>query len=357
MKNIDNKIDLTICIPAYESNLFLQRALNSVIPLTSIKLEILISDDSKNTNLLNTVKSFKNNYPKLLVNYHKQRKNLGVAYNKKWLLENSKGTLVSFLEHDDIILNHKFYFDSVTEFKKNKYYKMYFGNTVIEENNTRRNMRLYLPPTHGQLLPLKNHRFIKNFLRTSKYNYISLSWSSVIFDKEATLNLGGFSNKYLMTSDEAKLVSSFHNEENMMFMILVASHYGVKYTSCIVSQRFLSRESFSNFNSNSSRNKNLDCEFINLIRVSAITNNYLFRYYLIKKAIWIGVPKYDTNILSIIGDTKLNRIILLTSFLSHKIYSPLAYPLRFIYGYLIRLTRIIRNNPAEIIHRLYHVIR
>lgn len=357
MKDSNNKIDLTICIPAYESNLFLQRALNSLIPLTTINLEILISDDSKNINLLNTVKSFKNKYPKLLVNYHKQINNLGVAYNKKWLIENSKGTLVTFLEHDDIIVNHKFHFDSVADFKKNKYYKIYIGNTVIEENNTLRNMQLYLPPTHGQLLTLEKYHFIKKLLRTSKFNYISLSWSSIIFDREVTLNLAGFSNKYLMTADEAQLVSSFHNEENMMFLILVASHYGVKYTSNIVSQRSLSRESFSKLNSNSSRSKNLDCEFINLIRVSAITDNYLIRYYLIKKAIWIGVPEYDTNILSIIGDTKLNRFILLTSFLSHKIYSPLAYPFRFIYGYLIRLTRIIRNDPAEIIRRLYHVIR
>ena len=36
----------------------------------------IIKEAIKNTNLLNTVKSFKNNHPKLLVNYHKQSKNL-----------------------------------------------------------------------------------------------------------------------------------------------------------------------------------------------------------------------------------------------------------------------------------------
>jgi len=357
MKNINNKIDLTICIPAYESNYFLQRALNSVIPLKNINLEILVSDDSKNTNLLNTVNRFKKNNPELLVNYHKQKSNLGVAYNKKWLLENAKGTLVSFLEHDDVILNHNFYFDSIREFKKNNYYKIYIGNTVIEENNIKRNMQMFLPATYGQLLPLKKYHFIKNFLRTSKFNYISLSWSSIIIDRVITLNLGGFSNRYLMTSSEAKLVNSFHNEENMMFLILVASHYGVKYTSGTVSQRCISSESFSNFNRNKSINRTLDCEFIHLIRTSEITNNPVFKYYLIKKAIWIGVPSYNRKILNIIGDTKLNRIIILISLLSHSIYNPLVNPLRFIHGYLIRLVWIIRNNPREIIHRLNNIIR
>jgi len=357
MKNIDNKIDLTICIPAYESNFFLQRALNSVIPLKAIKIEILISDDSKYTDLLNTVNSFKHNNPKFCVNYHKQKNNLGVAYNKKWLLENSKGILVSFLEHDDVILNHKFYFDSITEFKKNDYYKIFIGNTVVEEKNIKRNMQMYLPPTNGRLLPLKNYHFIRNFLRTSKFNYTSLSWSSIIFDREVTLKLGGFSNKYLMTPYEAKLVSSFHNEENMMFLILIASHYGIKYTSNVVSQRYLSSESFSILNSSKSITSTVDCEFINLIRISLITNDYLVRYYLIKKAIWIGVPTYNKNLLSIIGDTKLNRIIILISVLSYKIYNPLVFPLRFIHGYLIRLVRIIRKNPSEIIYRLNLILR
>jgi glycosyltransferase involved in cell wall biosynthesis len=357
MKDIDDKIDLTICIPAYESKCFLQRALNSVIPLKDIKLEILISDDSQKNNLLDTVISFKNDNPDLIVNYHKQRDNLGVAYNKKWLLENSQGSLVSFLEHDDIILNHKFYFDSITEFAKDSYYKIYFGNTVIEENNIERNMRIYLPPTHEQLLPLKKYHFISNFLRTSKFNFISLSWSSIVFDRKATLDLGGFSNKYLMTFTQAKSVSSFHNEENMMFLILVASHYGVKYTSSIVSKRYLNSQSFSNSNVSKSKKNNLDCEFINLIRISALTNDSLTRYYLIKKAIWIGVPNYDRNLLNIIGNNSFNRIIILISFLSCKIYSPIVYLPRFVHGYLIRLVRIIRSNPDQIIRRLNHIIR
>jgi glycosyltransferase involved in cell wall biosynthesis len=357
MNNMDNKIDLTICIPAFESNYLLRRALNSIILLKNIKLEILISDDSINGNLLQTVNNFKKDNPDLLVNYHKQKNNLGVAYNKKWLIENSTGTLVSFLEHDDIILNHKFYFDSIIEFKKNNYYKIYIGNTVIEENGIKRNMQMYLPPTYEQLLPLKKHHFIKNFLRTSKFNYISLSWSSIIIDRIATLNLGGFSNRYLMTFSEAKSIKSFHNEENMMFLILVATKYGVKYTSSTVSQRYISSESFSNFNSSNSLNKTLNCEFIYLIRISGIMNSHLFKYYLIKKAIWIGVPSYDRNILKIIGDTKLNRIIILISLLSYNIYSPLVYPFRLIHGYLIRLVWIIRNNPREIINRLNNIIR
>jgi len=122
-------------------------------------------------------------------------------------------------------------------------------------------------------------------------------------------------------------------------------------------ERYLNSQSFSNSNVSKSKNKNLDCEFINLIRVSALINNYLIKYYLIKKAIWIGVPNYDRNLLNIIGNNNYNRIIILISLLSHKIYGPLVYLPRLVYGYLIRFVRIIRSNPTQIIRRLNRIMR
>lgn len=92
---------VSICIPTYNGDVFLQEALNSIKNQTYKNIEVIISDDNSEDRTLEIINNFKKdvNFP-VLVYSHKPN---GIGANWNNCVKNANGKYIQFLFQDDIL--------------------------------------------------------------------------------------------------------------------------------------------------------------------------------------------------------------------------------------------------------------
>ncbi len=93
---------VSICIPVFNADAFIETTLNSVISQTYKELEILIVDDGSTDSSLEIIESLNDKRIKIL-----QQQNLGAAYARNLALRHAKGEFIQFLDADDILSKDK----------------------------------------------------------------------------------------------------------------------------------------------------------------------------------------------------------------------------------------------------------
>ncbi len=99
---------VSVLIPSYNQPKFCQEALDSALAQTYKNIEILIGDDSTNTDVKNMVKPYLKKYPNIKFFYH-DGKPYGGGKNMNTLLNDCSGEYVNFLLHDDLFYPEKIY--------------------------------------------------------------------------------------------------------------------------------------------------------------------------------------------------------------------------------------------------------
>lgn len=95
----DNKLDLSIIIPVYNSEKYIRECLDSIFKnVTSYKFEVIIVDDGSTDDSLKIVEEYKNNNLKIL----KQR-NKGAASARNYALNYATGEYIAFIDSDDYV--------------------------------------------------------------------------------------------------------------------------------------------------------------------------------------------------------------------------------------------------------------
>ena len=95
---------VSIILPTYNREKYLNRSIDSVLNQTYKNWELLIIDDGSNDKTLLIVKSYLNKFPNIRYFFHENR---GAAYSMNIGMENSRGKFVTFLGSDDEYLaNH-----------------------------------------------------------------------------------------------------------------------------------------------------------------------------------------------------------------------------------------------------------
>lgn len=121
---------VSIIIPYYKSEKYIDKTINSVLNQTYKKWEIIIIDDEnseKSRKILSSYKSKK-------INILKNSKNLGVANSRNKGIKKSKGTYVAFLDSDDYW--HKDKLKSQIKFmKKNNHKFSYTSYSAFKDDN------------------------------------------------------------------------------------------------------------------------------------------------------------------------------------------------------------------------------
>lgn len=99
---------ITVCIPAYKSESWLQETISSLNSQTLQDFRVLISVDGYDLDTFEKLRSMLLNR-----NYkiHLQKQLLGWVGNTNWLLENAKTSFVCILPHDDLF--HPFYLEEL----------------------------------------------------------------------------------------------------------------------------------------------------------------------------------------------------------------------------------------------------
>ena len=90
---------ISVIIPYYKNQNFIEQTVNSVINQTYTKIEIIIVYDNGTFDELNHIKKIKDKDPriKLIIN----KKNIGAGKSRNKAIKISKGSFIAFLDADD----------------------------------------------------------------------------------------------------------------------------------------------------------------------------------------------------------------------------------------------------------------
>lgn len=103
---MNNKILLSIAIPTHNRAAYLEKLLNNILPQAKEleeRVEICISNNDSTDNTQEVVMNFKEKYPGL-INYNKNKKNLGFDRNILKVIKMSKGNFVWLFGDDDLMI-------------------------------------------------------------------------------------------------------------------------------------------------------------------------------------------------------------------------------------------------------------
>lgn len=94
-----NLLPLSVVIPVYNGEKYLEEAINSVLGQTFTDYELLIIDDGSTDSSIKIIQSIKDSRIRLL----KNEKNQGVAYTRNVGLKEAKGEYLAWMDCDDLI--------------------------------------------------------------------------------------------------------------------------------------------------------------------------------------------------------------------------------------------------------------
>lgn len=92
---------VSVCLPTYNGEKYLQQALDSLKPQTYKNLELVVSDDNSQDNSLELVENFQKTWKFPVYIYNHQPTSIGANWNN--CLKYSNGKYIKFLFQDDIL--------------------------------------------------------------------------------------------------------------------------------------------------------------------------------------------------------------------------------------------------------------
>lgn len=97
----DEKIKITIGLPVYNAESFLQKKLDSLLLQTFSKFELIISDNGSTDDTLKICKEYIQKDKR--IQYFRHEKNIGITWNFNFVLSKAKGQFFMWTAVDDII--------------------------------------------------------------------------------------------------------------------------------------------------------------------------------------------------------------------------------------------------------------
>lgn len=94
----DNKVLISICIPAYKNTLYIKRLLDSIAIQTFKNFEVIVTDDSPNTEVEQLCNEY---YKKLNLKYFKNDTNLNTPENWNEGIRRATGRWIKLMHDDD----------------------------------------------------------------------------------------------------------------------------------------------------------------------------------------------------------------------------------------------------------------
>lgn len=103
--NTSENVKVSVCIPTYNSALYIRAAIDSVLIQEFKDYEILIVDDCSSDDTKMIIEKYTKKYPQ--IRFYINKKNLGIVGNFNKCLDLSSGEYIKFLLADDLFLDRK----------------------------------------------------------------------------------------------------------------------------------------------------------------------------------------------------------------------------------------------------------
>lgn len=149
---------ISVCIPVYNTEKYIERAVLSIINQSFQNFEIIIVNDNSNDNTSNIIKRLQNEDNRIRIINH--LKNSGVYNSRVEAALNSNGKYILFLDPDDTILRQNLFeclynyninynldiIEFLVYFKKENKTRIYYPkNTILNHNHSYNNNIIYQP--------------------------------------------------------------------------------------------------------------------------------------------------------------------------------------------------------------------
>ncbi|MBE6149980.1 MAG: glycosyltransferase [Firmicutes bacterium] len=108
---------LTIIIPCYNVENYIEKCLDSIIKQSIEKYEIILIDDCSKDNTLNIIKKFKKEHSNLDITVLNNETNMGAGASRNLAVSKAKFDYISFVDSDDI-LSENYYKEMLIELNK-----------------------------------------------------------------------------------------------------------------------------------------------------------------------------------------------------------------------------------------------
>lgn len=122
---------VSIIMPSYNTENFIDEAINSVLNQTYKNWELIIVDDASTDSTDEVVEKFLNDRR---IHYIKNKENYGAAVSRNFAIKQAKGKWIAFLDSDDIWLPQKLE-RQINFMIKNKYSFSYANYIEIDEKS------------------------------------------------------------------------------------------------------------------------------------------------------------------------------------------------------------------------------
>lgn len=98
---MNDSILLSVIVPVYNTEKFLDKCIMSILMQTGINLELILIDDCSTDNSMNICQKYAKIDKRII--YHRFRENLGVSMARNFGIEESKGKYITFVDSDDYV--------------------------------------------------------------------------------------------------------------------------------------------------------------------------------------------------------------------------------------------------------------
>ena len=233
---------VSIVIPCYGTEKYIDRCLNSIINQTYKDLEIILVNDASPNEMESILERYKNQDDRIKIITHK--KNKGLFRARISGADNSTGDYICFIDSDDYV-SHDYIRNLVHSIEIEKA-DMVFSNTILEEKNEQKIYNLF----DFHIKEIKNEECIQAYFNQKGLNY---RWHT-IWNKLYKMDLWKKARKYydeikthlIMTEDFAFSTVLFYFCTKIVFNEY-ANYY---YCSNIESSTSLDKASYNKYQKN-----------------------------------------------------------------------------------------------------------
>ena len=168
---------VSVVVPAYNAELFIEDALNSVARQSLSDYEVIVVDDGSTDRTYDKVNGWSNEHPSIFLKIIRHQKNKGIGGARNTGIHSSLGSYIAFLDADDLWLESKLE-NVMQHFKKKPNLDLVCHDEWIEECGR---------------LTRRNHCGPYTSYRDLLYKGNTLSTSATVIIKERALAARGFS--------------------------------------------------------------------------------------------------------------------------------------------------------------------
>ena len=208
--NTNNRL-VTVCIPAYNHEKFIQETINSIIKQTYKNIELLIINDGSPDNTHEKIMELYDECRDRFVNFlYINRENRGLISTLNEFIQIAKGDYFSAIASDDIALETKIK-KQVEVLEKNPDYGMCYGNMISIDNDSN-----IIPNKYKTKYNKSGYLFEDLLFR----NFITAP--TVMLRKSVLDSVGGYDTKYKIEDHPlwlkiAKISKIYYLNEDLVY--------------------------------------------------------------------------------------------------------------------------------------------